>query len=256
MANEPKILLIDIETAPNKAYTWGLWNQNIGINQIVEPGYTMCWVAKWLGKKKIIFSSFHHDGMDVMVEKAWDLLDEADAVVHYNGKKFDMPTLNREFVMHEWTPPSPYWQVDLLSVCRKEFNFASNKLDYVCQQLGLGGKIQHKGMELWKECMDGKASAWKEMKEYNIRDVQLLEDLYNKLLPWIGHHPNLALWENSSAHMCPNCGSHDVVQRGFRRTNVSIYRRYRCNACGKWSRGRKQVEKAEAGVLRGDYTSS
>lgn len=253
---KPKILLIDIETAPNKAYTWGLWNQNIGINQIVEPGYTLCWVAKWLGQKRTIFSSVHHDGVTVMVEKVWYLLDEADAVVHYNGKKFDMPTLNREFVMSGWTPPSPYWQIDLLSVCRKEFNFASNKLDYVCQQLGLEGKIQHKGMDLWKECMEGKRSAWKTMKEYNIRDVLLLEDLYHKLLPWIGSHPNCALWENSAAHTCPNCGSLDIVQRGFRRTAVSIYRRYRCHNCGKWSRGRRQAEKSKNGVLRGDYTSS
>ena len=42
------ILLIDIETAPNKVYTWGLWNQNVSLNQIDEVGYTLCWAATWV----------------------------------------------------------------------------------------------------------------------------------------------------------------------------------------------------------------
>ena len=35
----PRILLLDIETAPNKVYVWGMWNQNIAANQVVEDGY-------------------------------------------------------------------------------------------------------------------------------------------------------------------------------------------------------------------------
>ena len=42
-----KILLLDIETAPNIVHSWGLWQQNIGLPQIVKSGYTICWSAKW-----------------------------------------------------------------------------------------------------------------------------------------------------------------------------------------------------------------
>ena len=49
-----KILLLDIETAPNKVYTWGLWNQNIGLSQIIQEGYLLCWGAKWLGKRGVM----------------------------------------------------------------------------------------------------------------------------------------------------------------------------------------------------------
>lgn len=253
MGEQPKILMIDIETAPNKVYAWGLFNQNIGINQIVEPGYTISWAANWYGarKKDAEFRSVHHDGADMMVNRAWTLLDEADAVVHFNGKKFDIPTLNREFLMHGYTPPSPYWQIDLLSVVRKEFRFASNKLDYVSKQLGIGAKIENKGMDLWHECMQGDEKAWADMRKYNLQDIHLLPKLYERLLPWITSHPNMALWENSHSHSCPNCGSSNVIQQGYRTTKVSIYSRYKCNDCGKWSRGRKRAFKTADGVLVG-----
>ena len=54
-----KTLLIDIETKPHKAYCWGLFDQRIGLNQIVEPGGTLCWAAKWLGdpSSKIMFGA-------------------------------------------------------------------------------------------------------------------------------------------------------------------------------------------------------
>ena len=54
-----KILLLDIETAPNLAHVWGLWNQNVGITQIVTAGYTLCWSAKWLGSGEMSFCSLN-----------------------------------------------------------------------------------------------------------------------------------------------------------------------------------------------------
>jgi len=47
-----KILMLDIETTPMQVYTWGLWDQNIGINQIIKPTEMLCFGAKWQGKKE------------------------------------------------------------------------------------------------------------------------------------------------------------------------------------------------------------
>lgn len=245
-----KILELDIETAPNKVYTWGLFNQNIGINQIVEPGYTLSFAAKWHGQKGIEFCSVYHDGMQPMLERAWALLEEADVVIHYNGTKFDIPTLNREFVRFDMLPPMGYKEVDLLRVVRQRFRFASNKLDYVAQELGLGAKTQHKGMPLWTGCMENDPKSWAIMKKYNIQDVKLTERLYERLLPWIKNHPNRALWIEDVDHpVCQNCGSSHVQRRGIERTKTLTYQRYRCMACGKPQRGRTRLEPAKAGVL-------
>ena len=90
-----KTLLIDIETKPHKAYCWGLFDQRIGLNQIVEAGGTLCWAAKWMGDpdSEVMFGA-EWDGTKDFIGRMWDLLDEADAIVHYNGKKFDTPTFN------------------------------------------------------------------------------------------------------------------------------------------------------------------
>lgn len=236
-----KILHCDIETAPNKVYTWGLYNQNVGLDQIVEPGYTLCWAAKWHNDPNVMFSSINKDGEKKMAKKVYALLEEADVVVHYNGEKFDMPTLNKEFVKFGLAPPSGYQQVDLLKVARNRFRFASNKLDFVAQYLGIGKKVAHKGMSLWNEVMKGDAEAWKTMEKYNIQDVQLLEDLYMKLLPWINNHPNYNLYTEEERPVCTNCGSHHVVKAGVEALKTQSYQRYRCKDCGTPLRGRNTI---------------
>jgi len=248
-----KILLIDIETAPHRVYSWGLYNQDIGVHKIEEPGYTMCVAWKWLGSKHVGFKSMHRNGND-MISTVHALLNEADAVVHYNGTKFDIPTLNREFVELRMLPPKPFKQVDLLPTVRKKFKFASNKLDYVCRRLGLGGKFGHKGMELWKGCMEGDEASWIEMEKYNRQDVEILEKLYNAILPWIANHPNHALYNGAVDHTCPSCGSHNLQKRGFAYTLTGKYQQYACNDCGSWSRGRftlVDVDQRNA-VMRGN----
>jgi hypothetical protein len=229
-----KLLLVDIETAPHLAATWGLWDQNVALDQLLKPGYTLCWAAKWHGDKEIMFESVV-TGPKTMVRRIHKLLNEADAVCHYNGKKFDIPTLNKEFLLMELPPPSPAKQVDLLETARKRFRLASNKLDFVAQQLGLGSKTKHKGMELWLGCMNKNQEDWKTMEAYNKQDVVLLEKVYDRLKPWIEGHPNLSVMED--VECCTRCGSDNFQARGRAYTTASSYPRYQCNNCGGWFRG-------------------
>lgn len=231
------ILTLDIETRPNLAYVWGLWDQNVGTNQIVASTEMICWSAKWVGKHKVTFRSVYHDGKEKMVRDLWDMLDKADVVVHYNGRRFDIPHVNREFLEMELTPPSPYKQVDLLAAVKRRFRFPSNKLEYVVQELGIGEKLKHEGFDLWVRCMANEESAWKLMRQYNINDVALTELLYERILPWIPNIPSHAAHDQDQ--VCPACGSGKLQARGFSYTQQSRYRRYQCTNCGKWSRNTK-----------------
>ena len=236
-----KILHLDIETAPAKVYAWGLFGQNIAINQIVEPGYTLCWAAKWDKEKNVMFNSIHKSSEKEMLEEIHSLLNEADVVTHWNGKKFDIPTLNKEFLLQSMDVPDPYHQVDLLHVARKQFRFQSNKLDYVSQALGVGSKIEHKGMSLWKDCMNSDQKAWKQMEKYNKMDVVLLEKIYKRMLPWIKNHPNWALYLDEDRPVCTNCGSHEIIKKGTETTLTQMYDRYQCKKCGTPLRGRTTI---------------
>ncbi len=238
MPAKPRILLLDIETAPHRVYAWGLWGQDIHLDQIEAPGYTLCWAAKWLGAREMMFASVHGVGRKRMLACIYTLIEEADIVVHYNGTKFDMPVLNQEFVIEGWPPPSSYKQIDLLLTARKQFRLASNKLDWVARSLGLGKKMKHKGMELWRSCMAGDAASWRIMERYNKRDVVLLEKVYLKLRPWVVNHPNVVLYTGEKRPACTNCGSLRVRKRGYYYAKSRRYQRFSCNDCGANMRAR------------------
>ncbi len=170
-----RILQIDIETSPSLAYVWGIWDENIPLDRLIVPGEVMCFAAKWYGDSddEIIFASSYHNGFDQMVLTAHELYDDADVVVTYNGRNFDNKHLLREMILKGLNPPSPWKDIDLLTVTRSRFKFQSNKLDFVAEQLGLGNKVKHKGFQLWNDCITGegdvKKQAWEDMKTFSCR---------------------------------------------------------------------------------------
>jgi len=250
MSDGPKILTIDIETSPNLAHVWRIFQENIGIPQIIEATEVLCFAAKWYGTKNVEFFSQHRHGQDQMVEEAYRLIDEADIIVHYNGKRFDMPHLSREFLLAGKTPPSPVRQIDLLQVIRQRFKFTSNKLDFVSKELGIGEKVHDKVThELWKRCMDGDDLAWKTMEKYNKQDVRLTEKVFDRIRPWLGNLAHVGLYTGVE-HCCNICGSENLQKRGFKYSGQSVYQQYVCNDCGAWSQGAKRVGKTDTkGVI-------
>ncbi len=252
-----KILGIDIETAPNSAYVWGLFKQTVSLSQLIQSSRILCWAAKWYsdddGPVEFMSEVGGKRAHTAMVRRAWVLLNEADAVVHYHGTSFDVPTLNKEFVKIGLGPPSPFAQIDLLKTARQKFRFTSNKLAHLLKELGIEEKLDTTGFRLWVNCMAGDPEAWAEMREYNERDVTSMEGLYRLLLPWISNHPNHSLYQpdDMPAPMCPSCGGIDLQRRGYQRTKVMVYRRFQCQDCGSWSRERTTAKPAAArrGVL-------
>src|SRR5574343_566754 len=167
-----KILFLDIETAPNTAYVWRLFKENVSLKALIESSYVLCWAAKWIDERDIMFGSVQ-EGAFQMLSRVHDLLDKADVVVHFNGKSFDIPTLNREFLLFGLHPPAPYKQVDLMLVAKDKFRFVSNKLDHIAEQLQVGKK-HDTTFELWVGCMNDDPEAWEIMEKYNKQDVLLL----------------------------------------------------------------------------------
>lgn len=263
MSDSPKMLFMDIETSPNLAYVWRLFNQNVSLSQLVEATQMISFAAKWRGSKRVHFYSDFHNDHPTMVQALFDMLDEADIVVHYNGRTFDVPHANREFLLNgPGVPPSPFQQIDLLQTVRKRFRMASNKLDHITQQLGQAGKVRHTGFDLWRDCMAGDPKAWALMRRYNKGDVTELEELYDGLLPWIMHHPNMSMYspridldpdtgKPMVVDVCERCPDGGRLQRrGYAYTKASKFRRYQCQECGGWSRGKKAIARVDArGIL-------
>jgi len=243
-----RILLLDIETSLHKVFTFSLIKAYIPPKQIIEPTKVLCWAAKWLGQKRTYFRDIRDKDF---LSKIYDMIDTADAIIHYNGKAFDTKHLNREFLLAKLDPPSPYMHIDLLSTMRQNFKMASNKLEWVSIQLGYEGKIQHRGIQLWIDCQEhNDPKAWREMKRYNKRDVTEMEPIYYDLLPWIKTHPNWGLYvDGDKNRVCPKCRSTNVKKNGLERTRVRTYQRYKCQDCGAPLKNRTQLYKTPEGVL-------
>ncbi len=229
-----KILILDIETRPAIAYIWKVWDENVSPEQLIDRGGLLCFAAKWYGEKDIIFYSEWEHGRTEMVKAARDLLNEADAVVTYNGDKFDLPKLQGEFLIEKLTAPAPITSIDVIKQVKKN-GFLMNRLGYVGPLLGLGGKMKNEGFSLWSKVIDGDEKARDKMQKYNIRDIRLLEKLYDRIKPYIKNHPHLG----KDRSECGACGSHRTQNRGFRRTKVFKIQRIQCMDCGSWSEGKR-----------------
>ena len=236
-----RILLLDLETSPNTAYVWGLWKENIPLARLIETSEIMCWSAKWVGEDTIHFDSFFHSSTKTMLRRLHKLVSKADNIITYNGDRFDIPVMNKEFLLSQLSPHG-YTQTDLYKTVKSRFRFTSNKLDHICEELGLGKKIET-NFKLWVDCMNKEPIAWEQMRHYNQHDVVLLERLYERLLPWIKNLPNLSV-ENASL-VCPRCGSHNLISRGWYLTRGGKYKRYSCNDCGGPVRGNKAEKQSE-----------
>jgi hypothetical protein len=226
--NKPKILVIDIEWAPALAYVWRMWDENISPDQLIDHGGMLCFCAHWHGSKEFMFYSQWEDGRDGMAAAALALLSEADAVVTYNGDKYDLPKITGEIVLAGLSPPPKVASIDLLKVVKK-FGFNMNRMAYIAPLLRLGGKVKHEGFNLWKDVMAGDVKAQKKMTKYCIQDVKLTVKMYDRLLPFIHNHPRLRPGDS-----CPNCGSTKTQKRGSRFTRHFRIQRNQCQSCGSW----------------------
>jgi predicted RNA-binding Zn-ribbon protein involved in translation (DUF1610 family) len=176
-------------------------------------------------------------------------LDEADIVVVQNGVAFDMPTIMARMMAKGIKPPSPFKVIDTCTLARKKFNFSSNKLEFLAEAMGCKvKKLKHRkfpGIALWQACLEGNREAWKEMKIYNMGDVNVLEEVYLKMRPWMAEHPNVGVYMKGGKLHCPKCGSSSLQKRGIRTTNISEYQQYVCNNCGGYSRARIMLNSVE-----------
>lgn len=228
-----KILHLDIECSPAEVYAWQLFKTTIPVQQIITPARILCFSAKWHGQKKMLTYSEWEHGRQDMLQALYDLLDEAEVIVTYNGKRFDIPWIKGELIVEGFLPPSPFKQIDLYQVIKANSRFLSNKLGYVSDRLLGDTKLTHTGFQLWKDVLAGDKKAQKLMAKYCEQDVKLLDPLYEKLRPWVYQHPNLAI--ESGDHTCPKCSSVNLVRRGYTYTQASKFQRYRCSDCGGWS---------------------
>lgn len=252
------MLIVDIETSPLISYSWGLYQQDIPINQVLQDWHLLSYSAKFIGESKVFYAD-QRDEKDITNDKKllkdlWKLLDEADIVVGQNLDAFDIKRINARFIINGMKPPSSYRTIDTLKLAKRSFGFTSNKLEWLSEKVNkTHKKSKHKkfgGFDLWKQCMSGNLEAWMEMESYNKKDILATEELFKKLQPW-SKIPDFNVYNDIEDYVCP-CGSKEFMKRGFHFTNKGKYQRYTCSHCGKQSHSKTNLlDKQKRKSLRG-----
>lgn len=245
----PKIFIFDIETAPLKSYVWSLWKDSVPLDRVISDWFIICWSGKWLYSNEIVGDCLTPEEAieedDYRVCKSlYDFINEADIVVAHNGDRFDIPKINARFIIHDFPPTKPYLSVDTCAVAKRQFGFASNKLDALAGYFGFNHKLKT-DFNLWRGCLEGDEESLSYMLEYNMQDVKLLEEVYLKLRPWMKNHPNYANFLDSKEPLCSKCGSAnlELLEGQYYYTQVGKYQLYRCKDCGGIVRGRRSIKR-------------
>ena len=106
-----KILFYDIETAPNLAYVWGHYQQDVIAHEC--EWYILCFAWRWEHQKKVhacalpdFAEAYKKDPEDDyhVVKKLHELFDEGEVIVAHNGDKFDYKKANARFIAYELGP--------------------------------------------------------------------------------------------------------------------------------------------------------
>lgn len=225
--NEPRICFWDLETS----------NLNADFGFII----TAAWKFKGEKVHSVAisdFKQFRHDVVDdrEVAKAMYEALAGADIEVSWFGTYFDIPFLNTRLLKHGLTPLPPVSHIDGWRVARNQLKLHSNRLDSVSKFLGIEEKTPIKG-EYWVRAAAGDKRAIEYVREHNEQDVIVLEQAYDRLLPYISQHPNMAAIKGNIGG-CKNCGVlGSFEKRGWSYTACYKKQRICCKNCGRWDFG-------------------
>lgn len=230
---KPSLLVLDIETAPAEAYIWRMWDETIGMDQLIKPSRIISVGAKFVGSSTFYYRD-EQDGNKAMLQMAADLIARADAIITYNGDRFDLPKLKGEMLLYKVKLPPPTASIDVIKTVKK-LGLQSNKLAFAVQHFKLGSKGRT-DFRLWRKWVEGDPVARKKMQFYNRRDVVKLERLYKMVLPAMTSHPTLFA---GTPGKCPVCGG-KARPHGHRYTKYFQIQRIECmGKCKSWTDGKR-----------------
>jgi len=230
---EPRILIWDIEST----------SLNATFGTILCIGY------KWLGKPKVYVPSIldsQTEGMlddSHLVQEFAKAFNECDYHTTWFGERFDLPMVCSKLIKYGMQPVAPKPHLDLWKTARKRFKLHSNRLQAWQQFLGLDNAKTPISFDAWLQAAHGDKKALAEVKHHCKMDVLVLEEVFQKMRPWLDNEPSRGLLTGDHSG-CPSCGSNDLEKRGFKVAQTRAFQQYQCRPCGHWFRSAKSLETA------------
>lgn len=245
-----KILYWDIETSPCLSYHYQHFKVNIRQDQAVNQSHLLSISYAFNDEDPVGFKLSpeevkNQDDLTLIVNMI-EAIEQADVIVGYNSKNFDLKIINTRALFWGLDPVKPTKHIDLYEQVKKTFRFPSNSLGNVSAYLQLEGKLINEP-GLWRRCLEHWnleecERALEDMLKYNKQDIVATRDLHYRIRGWFKQTANLGaitnIINNTEMLRCSKCGGDDVLplEGSIAYTNVKGYQMFRCNSCGGVSR--------------------
>lgn len=217
-------------------FSWNVGPKiKIDYDNIVEERAIICICYKWADESKVHYLTWNKGNDKKMLEEFVKVMNEADEVIGHNSDNFDIKWLRTQCLIHSIPMMPDYQSVDTYKLAKKYFRLNSNRLDYIGKRLEAGKKVKT-DFGLWKSVvLENDVKALRKMVAYCQQDVNLLEKVFDKFNPYVGHKTHVGVILGKSNHSCPECGDTHCISNGQRITATGRYKqRMHCQKCGKY----------------------
>jgi DNA polymerase elongation subunit (family B) len=239
-----KVLFFDIEILndPKKLFEFA-WKIYPGATMGAEMSTICSFGYKWLGDKKAkcinVWDKKKYSINDdrALLQEIRDIMVEADIIVSFYGKKFDIKHIDARLDHHglRALPPFKGHHLDLHELAKRRYKLSFKRLDNLADFLRCGTKkLKHEGFSLWDKSWNLDKKAQKTMSAYCAQDVEVLAKVYDKMQSIITF-PITQKKSELPAEKCEHCGSKHFVKNGTRRSATGVVQMRFCGNCGRSS---------------------
>jgi transposase-like protein len=230
-----KRLFFDLEVSPNIVFSWRSgYNLNIDPDNIIEERKIICVCWKWEGEDEVHSLTWDKKQNDKKLLKDFiKVLNSAHEIVGHNSDRFDTKWLRTRAIIQGVDMLAHYVSIDTLKKAKNGFYFNSNKLDYLGKVLLGQGKLENGGFDTWRKIvLDKDEEALERMVNYCKKDVQILEQVFHKLEPYIKPTQHYGVMFGEEKFSCPHCSSYNIRRHAMYATAAgTIKYQMRCKSC-------------------------
>lgn len=240
---EPKIICLDLETLPNLPEALKVWPQlsnypgltlRASITSIICFGYREFGVDQTA--KCVNAWDFKTWNKDVnndheLVKAARAILEDADAIITHNGKRFDLKFFNTRLLINGLEPLHKLKHTDTCAIAKANLFLFNNRLNTLGEFLVGDQKMEHEGWDLWVKVHKREQASMDKMTRYCKKDVNLTTDIFKVLRPYCKDIPNYNLFTDLGINICAKCGSTRIKEDGHSYSQTTVRKRYRCKDC-------------------------
>lgn len=219
-ADEPKILIYDIETSKTRFELWWSGKQFVNGNAATEDSKILTISYKWLGSNIVHYLKWDENQSDEQLMKDFlKVYNQADMVIGINNDRFDNRFINARAAKFGLDVNLHIKSLDVQKECKRLFRLPSYSMKYLGRYFELPQQKMKVHLEdIWEDIMYGNEEESKEafqlLIDYNIQDIITTEQLYLKLKKYLKHPIHLGVLRGEAKCTCPICGS----------TNVELYK--------------------------------